>query len=294
MRHILDALSSLLLLLGFAASVQAQPLGLPRPDKIVLVIEENRPYRAIVGSPTVPYINELARMGALFTQAYAVTHPSQPNHIALFSGSPVGVDGNQCLGRPIVRDNLGSLLIEKYGDAGFATFAEFLPRRGFTGCKTDKNYVRKHNPMVNWQGSGFRGALPASANRPFAEFPADLAQLPRVSFVIPSQDNDMHDGEAKAAERRADAWLRRHIDRYVRWAAEHNGLLILVWDEDDSSAANHIPMLFVGPMVKAGVRHEERVDHYTLLRTLLDMHELRPIGEAERRKPIQGIWVTRK
>jgi acid phosphatase len=288
------ALYALIASIAFAAarggSAPAQTL--PQPDKIVVVIEENRPYRAIIDSPTTPYINELARKGALFTRAFGVAHPSQPNYIALLSGSPAGVDGNDCLGRPIQRDNLASLLIAKYGEDGFATFSEFLPKRGYTGCRTDKNYVRKHNPVVNWQGAGFQGAVPAAANRPFSEFPDDPAQLPRVSFVVPSQDNDMHDGESKTAERRADTWLKRHLDRYVAWAQERNSLLVVTWDEDDSSADNHIPMIMVGPMVRPGARHDERVDHYTLLRTLLDMHGLPAIGEAARRKPIRGIWLA--
>jgi phosphatidylinositol-3-phosphatase len=60
---------------------------LPRPDHIVLVIEENHAYSQIINSPDAPYINRLAAQGALFTQSFGITYPSQPNYLALFSGS---------------------------------------------------------------------------------------------------------------------------------------------------------------------------------------------------------------
>ena len=65
--------------------------GVPRPDHVVIVIEENHSYGEIIGSSFAPYINSLATRGALFTQSYAITHPSQPNYLDLFSGSNQGV-----------------------------------------------------------------------------------------------------------------------------------------------------------------------------------------------------------
>jgi len=52
---------------------------------MVMVIEENYSYSQIIDSPEAPYINRLAAQGAVFTQFFGVTHPSQPNYLALFS-----------------------------------------------------------------------------------------------------------------------------------------------------------------------------------------------------------------
>jgi hypothetical protein len=84
----------LFLLLTFAlissAGVFAQ---VPTPAHVVIVIEENHDYTQIIGSAAAPFINALAAdsAAALFTQSYALTHPSQPNYIMLFSGSNQGV-----------------------------------------------------------------------------------------------------------------------------------------------------------------------------------------------------------
>ncbi|WP_052098661.1 hypothetical protein [Paenibacillus stellifer] len=63
---------------------------LPTVDHVVIVVEENHSYLEIIGSKSAPYINQLAKQGANLTSHYAVTHPSQPNYLALYSGSTQG------------------------------------------------------------------------------------------------------------------------------------------------------------------------------------------------------------
>src|SRR4051812_35748203 len=65
--------------------------AIPQFDHVVVVIEENHTYSEVIGAPELPYLDTLAENGALFTQSFAVTHPSQPNYLALFSGSTQGV-----------------------------------------------------------------------------------------------------------------------------------------------------------------------------------------------------------
>ena len=92
-----------------------------------------------------------------------------------------------------------------------------------------------------------RLALPSSVSLPFTSFPATaFARLPSVSFVTPDLCHDMHDCGVAVG----DAWLRAHIGPYTDWAMQHNGLLILTWDEDDGSQANHITTIFAGQMVR--------------------------------------------
>ena len=57
---------------------------------------ENHAYSEILGQPDAPYLNSLARSGAVLTQSYAVTHPSEPNYLALFSGSTQGLSDDSC------------------------------------------------------------------------------------------------------------------------------------------------------------------------------------------------------
>lgn len=59
-----------------------------RPDQIVVVIFENKHRSTVIGNPRGPYLNKLAGQGANMTRSYSVTHPSQPNYLALFRVDP--------------------------------------------------------------------------------------------------------------------------------------------------------------------------------------------------------------
>jgi acid phosphatase len=262
----------LLILLLVAQSALSSEL--PRPDHIVIVIEENKSFNQIIGSREAPFINKLAKGGALFTQSYGVTHPSQPNYLALFSGSTRGITNDAC---PLAfsGDNLASMLQAK--GMSFTSYSESMPDTGYDGCYYGA-YMRKHNPAANWKEL-------AAYNKPFSALPADYAQLPTVAFVMPDQINDMHDGSIE----QGDVWLEKHIEPYMRWAMKHNSLLIVTWDEDDGSSNNRIATIFIGAMVKPG-QYMQHINHYNLLRTIEEMHGLSYLGESERARAAMGIW----
>ena len=174
------------------------------PAHTVIVILENRAYSDIVGNVQAPYINSLLSNThtALFTQSFGLTHPSQPNYIMLYSGDQQGVTDNYFpTNLPFTTLNLGGELITK--GLSFIGYSEGLPLVG-SNIETSGAYVRKHNPWVNWQGTGVNG-IPSASNRPFSDFPTNYKLLPTTSFVVPNQNNDMHDGSISAG----DAWFRR-------------------------------------------------------------------------------------
>jgi acid phosphatase len=256
------------------ASSLAAAAPLPRPDHVVIVVMENKTYSQIIGNEDAPWINSLAKSGALFTDSHGVTHPSQPNYLALFSGSTRGITSNACP-LELQGENLAGALLAK--GLGFASYAESMPEAGFEGC-VHGAYRRKHNPAANWKEL-------AAYNLPFSAFPQDYSQLPIVALVVPDQRNDMHDGSIA----QGDTWLARNLGPYVQWATAHNSLLILTWDEDDNWHGNRIPTIFAGAMVKPG-NSAQRINHYTVLRTISEMYGLPYLGESAKEKPITGIW----
>lgn len=286
--------------LAVAALATTMPVfaaSLPHYDHIVVVIEENHAFREILGvdSPA-PYMRFLASEGATLTQFYAIAHPSQPNYLALFSGSTQGVtDDSVPPGPPFTTPNLGAELRAK--GLTFAGYSQSLPATGFndksfSSVAGEHHYERKHNPWTNWQSAApGPNQLPESVNRPFeSEFPthpdADFSSLPTIAFVIPDEQFDMHDGSIAAA----DEWLRANLSAYATWARDHNSLLIVTFDEDDGSEANRIATFFYGAHLRAG-RHSGKTDHYGLLRTLEDLCGLDHAGAAATAAPIAGIFA---
>jgi hypothetical protein len=264
--------------------VQAQTTLVPRPAHVVILIEENHEASQIIGNKAAPYINSLADQGALFTQSFAVSHPSQPNYLQIFSGSDQGCTSDSVppAGAPFRTDNLGAELLAK--GLTFGGYSLTQPGVGFLGGSSG-NYVRKHNPWCDWQGAG-PNQVPPAVNMPFTSFPTDYSALPTISFVIPDQHVDMHSGSIASG----DTWLRNNLDAYIQWAKTHNSLFILTFDEDDFTDVNLITTLFVGPMVKQG-RYSEHITHHNVLRTLEDMYGLGHAGAAATATPILDVWA---
>src|SRR5437763_1716417 len=125
----------------FALSIKTVNATLPIPDHIVICIMENHGYSQIIGSSAAPFINSLVSGNASFGASYALTHPSQPNYLMLFSGSNQGVtNDNLPAGTPWSTANLGGALI----NAGktFAAYSQGLPSVGST-VTTSGQYARK-------------------------------------------------------------------------------------------------------------------------------------------------------
>jgi acid phosphatase len=89
----------------------------------------------------------------------------------------------------------------------------------------------------------------------------------------------------------ADAWLRQHMDAYAQWARTHNSLLIVTWDEDDGSDANHIPTLFVGAHVQPG-KYAETINHFDVLRTIEALEGVSFTNEAAHATTIADVWQS--
>jgi hypothetical protein len=277
---------------------QKPQTDIPKYKHIIVVIEENHDYNALIGSPNSPYITWLSQNGALFTDSHGIGHPSEPNYLALFSGSTQGVSGDPCLTNktPYHTPNLGAALISK--GFTFEGFAQTMPSVGYLPCYYSRSgltglslYARKHAPWVNWQGTGIN-TIPASVSFPMAEFPTIYSDLPTVAFVVPDMDYDMHNisfpGDA-AAIKRGDKWLKENLEKYAEWAKDHNSLLIITFDEDDSrTAANHIPTIFYGAHIQAG-KYNEHITHYNILHTLEAMYKL-PVTDNENADAIRDVW----
>jgi hypothetical protein len=253
----------------------------PRPDHVVVVMLENKNRTSVIGSSAAPNLNSLAAKGANMSQSYGVTHPSQPNYLALFSGYQHGVTSDVCPVTFKATNNLASQL--RAAGRSFTGYSESLPSVGYTGCYSGK-YARKHAPWVNFPD------LPQSTNQPFSAFPTSstgYAKLPTVSIVDPNLCSDMHDCSVGTG----DAWVGAHMVDYANWALTHNSLLVVTFDENAGGTVNQIATILVGQQVRRGT-FAEQMNHYTLLRTLEAAYGLPALGNARSATPLSTIWTT--
>lgn len=249
--------------------------AVPRPDHLVVVIFENKDVTSQTAT-SAPFLSSVAAGAAKFTNSRAITHPSQPNYLALFSGSTQGIATDRCLSPFHDRANLGAQLVEAGGS--FTGYSEDLPSVGFQGC-SHAGYAAKHNPWAHFDN------VPATANQPYSAFPHQFSDLPSVAFVIPNLCHDMHD----CATNVGDRWARTNLGPYLDWASTHRSLLLITYDENDGRSGNKILTMVAGAGVRPG-SYPEAVDHYRVLRTIEAMFGLPPIGAAARTSPITDIW----
>lgn len=278
-----------------------------KPAHVVFVLEENYAYSEIIGgkySSYAPTINALSKAHTTvnFTQAFAITHPSEPNYLELFSGSNQGVlvdesgpDGSA----PFNDCNLASALYAK--GYTFKGYSESQPSVGYFSGDYKSLYYTKHCPWINWM-NGDNGidctsdSVHAKDDEIFTDFPDSnhYSTLPTVAWVIPNIVDDMHDpsSNASTAISNGDKWFKTNMMPLVDWAKNpaNNTLVIVIWDEDDGSSSNNIPLLFCSGLVSGG-NCTGTVNHYDILKTVEDMYGASLCGSASSGVDVPGtVW----
>jgi phospholipase C len=232
-----------------AASWPAQPgppalCGLhasaaPALRHVIVVMLENRSYGQLIGSPDAPYQTRLASECASASEAYAATHGSAPNYLAVSAGQfPVSsLHGCNYLACVSAEDSLYAQL-DRAG-LSWKAYEEAMPRP----CATASAWPYKigHDPGIFYAGISAaecraRVVPVADATAPAGAFYADLHQgsLPSLAWVTPSRIND---GE-KPCQRpcslaAADAWLRRFLGLVAAEPGYEQGsiLVLVTYDE---------------------------------------------------------------
>ncbi|MCI0158916.1 alkaline phosphatase family protein [Leifsonia shinshuensis] len=267
-----------------ARSAQSAPAAPPPPatvaspglQHIVVIVDENKPSTAIIGDPDAPYLNQLARSGALATRYSAITHPSLPNYLALTSGTTGGITtdcnppGGSCL---VTGPNLAAEL-DRAGRS-WKLYAESMPAPCTTTNTT--SYAVKHNPFLYFPSVTAESSYCASHDVPYTRFGTDLASaagLPDFAFISPNLCNDMHDCSVATG----DAWLRANVPPILASPAftTQRSLLVVTFDEGDASD-NTVACVFAGPAAREHTVSSAPYTHYSLLRTIEDAWGLNPL-----------------
>lgn len=234
-----------------------------------MVVLENLEYGQVIGSPAAPYINALAKRYALATRAFAITHPSLPNYIALTGGSTFGIDSD-CTDCSVPGSGLVGQLDAK--GMSWKAYMEGLPHPCFTGADAGP-YAKKHDPFAYYRAL-VKGK---DCNRivPLTQLGADEygRRLPRFIWITPNLCHDAHDCPLASA----DHFLRGLLPPLLARLGS-NGLLFLTFDEGTSDSAccklaagGHIVMIAAGPGARPHKRFKTPVDHYSLLQTIEDL-----------------------
>jgi hypothetical protein len=245
---------------------------------------ENKEFGTVIGNPSMPNYNKLAREYTLLTQYYAIRHPSLPNYIALIGGDTFGIDSN-CGDCFIDATSLPDL-IEASGRT-WKTYQEDMPEPCYLG--NTLIYAQKHNPFIYFNPIRLDAARCKGSIVPLTALQTDIeaASLPNFIFITPNLCNDAHDCPLGVA----DAWLTDLLSRLVPAldAASQPYLLVMLFEEGQGNhsccglgpeAGGRVPVVLYSPLVKNEFEDATPYTHYSLLKTISTAWGLPLLGHA--------------
>ena len=239
---------------------------MPNFGHVFVILMENEEATSIIGNSSAPYINSLATQYGYTTNDTAVAHPSEPNYLALWSGSTQGVTDDG-----IYNFSSGTTLGDQIDAAGksWHVAAQNVP---VTSCYTGATasggpdgtgtYARKHEPAISWTSvSG--NATQCARITDFSHFDPNLGNF---WFIAPNLCNDMHDCSIATG----DSFLKGWLPTILNSAAFANGVVLLTWDEGSTNTGGggKVVTVVISPLAKNGFTSSTAHTHYSLLHTI--------------------------
>jgi phosphatidylinositol-3-phosphatase len=248
-----------------------------RITHVVWIMMENRSYAEVIGAP---YITTLASRCGVATNYHNVSHPSQPNYIAMTSGRPLGaLPTTDC---PTFCPVSGPSLFTQTNS--WRVYAESMP----------VNCVRHDAPpyVVHHTAAPYYTAVTNCASNDVPLTALNLAALPAFSMIVPNVDNDMHERTSSVAA--GDVWLRTHLGAILASPTYRSGstVVFLTWDEggfprhtnncatNTTDAGCHVALLVMSPYTMPGTRWTNLANHYSLLAATEQLLGLPYLGQA--------------
>lgn len=237
-----------------------------RPPVVVIVMENEESSNVVGDRTDAPYINNtLIPAGTLFTNYYAVSHPSLPNYLALTVGNTCSKDGTDTVTPLCTEPSIWSQM-----SAARITAREWAENES-ANCTYASDgtgrYAERHDSYAivadaeAWSSCGDLTTGAGSSSPGLARLDAALASMspPAYSFVTPNLCDDMHDCPISYG----DSWLSANVPRLLQAGAD----LIVTFDEgtSDTHGGGHVTTIEVGPRVAADTRDGTFYTHYSLL-----------------------------
>jgi hypothetical protein len=240
---------------AWAAKTTRTPPGSKLTRAFVIMLE-NHSRDGVIGDPNAPVITKLAHDHGVARLYYGVTHPSEPNYIALLGGDNFHVNADD----PATRIR-GRNLVDQLEHHGirWGGYMESMPSKGYLGdyypSKTDPLYANKHNPFVLFKDIRNHPRRLEHV-KPYSRLKHDLngKRPPQFALIVPNQCHDMHGGvydsvghgspcpygdtnddpNDAALKQKADGFVRRAVDTITASKAwTRRAAIFIVADESD-------------------------------------------------------------
>jgi len=221
---------------------------------------------------------------------YALTHPSQPNYIAVTGGDYFGLGDDGMHSIPSSYKTIVDLL-EAKGGLTWKAYQEDAPTACYTGYESDSLYFRKHNPFINYDSIA-TNATRCSNIVPATQLQTDLAagSMPNYAFYTP---NLINDGQNSTVAQAA-IWLTGFLPPLLANKSFINKTLVVVtFDEsEDYNVPNNVYTLLLGDVVASvkAATDSTFYTHYSLLSTVEANWGLGNLGRQDTNMTVNNVF----
>ncbi|MBD8900296.1 alkaline phosphatase family protein [Rhodanobacter sp. DHG33] len=284
-----------------AATLQAPPSHVPAFDHVFMVMMENTDYDAVIGDTTdAPFINSLANQGTLLDNYSGVYHPSDENYLAIAGGDTFVKGAIYYPNIKVTAQHIGDRL-----EAIGKTWKAYEQGMG-TPCNTSNNndsyYEPDDAPFINFTDISSNPTRCAAHLFDTTQLTTDLqsaASTPNFSWIAA---DDYYDGESSGngsaqSLQVQNGWLQQTLQPIFNSPAwtQQRSLLILTWDESESTSGNHIATILVGSpgAVQAGYTSNASYNHFSVGRTIENALGIAPLTNNDQyAQPINDAFVA--
>ncbi len=180
---------------GAAASTKSGDRQHVRLDRAFVIVLENHSQHSVIGDPNNPFISSLAQKYGEAADYFGVTHPSEPNYVAMISGSNWFINNDNPANRFDHTNLVDELTARRISWGAYMEALPADPLADFAPSAAAPLYASKHNPFALF--TDIRSDPARVANiKPYTDLAGDLnsPHAPRFVFISPDQCNDMHGG----------------------------------------------------------------------------------------------------
>jgi phosphatidylinositol-3-phosphatase len=267
------------------------------PAHLVVIFMENHSSSAIIGNPSVPYLNSFYKQGVRFTnyREGSTIGPSLPDYLQIAAGSGCGktkdsvVAGDASISAAGCTTTVWNQL--EYHGTSWGVYMDAMPTACsssvlYTNTGLDTPYALKHNPATPFPSIWSNQSLCKAHVLPYSSFKPTA--MPAVSFVAPGICNDQHGTStgtpfkscltgSTTLMQRGDSWLAAKVPAMLS-----NGATVLItYDEGSTLYAAE-----VGPGITRGSTNGAAFTHYSVLAAIEDAYGLPRLLGAKSAAPL--------
>ena len=263
---------------------------------VFTIVMENKSRGDILGNRSAPFINQLAKDGAVALGYHdSFVHPSEPNYLWMAAGENFGIlDDSDPIKHTV---DSSSHIADQLELAGLSWKAYQESMGEPCGLTSHGRYAAKHDPFVyfedinGWDGKAFHPETRCTEHVvDYSELDRDIAAgtVPKYAFITPNLDDDMHDGSIA----QGDLWLSQELPKIMATDAyKNNGVIFLLWDEGSGTLGpgDDPPFIAISPLITPGTVSKVSYGTSSYLKTVQQILGLEDVPCATDRSKVAAM-----